>query len=392
MRAPGHRAFACPPPPRDPGVQGRVRVDAEHGYMRRALELAERGWGRTSPNPMVGAVVVSEDGDVWEGWHEGPGEPHAEIMALSAAGDRARDATIFCTLEPCDHTGRTGPCTQALIEAGISRVVFARRDPNPVVSGRGLTTLRDGGVDVVAGPYELEARRLNEAYERHVVSGLPFVILKMAASLDGKTATSAGESQWITGEPARADVQRLRAWSDAIVVGANTVLADDPALTVRDHSYSAARPPLRVIVDANGRVPPSARVFDDAAPTLVATTETAPRDRLAEWARAGADVAVLGADRGLVSLAELVEALGKHDVQGMLVEGGAALAASFVAQDLVDKIVLYMAPILIGGSEAPGVLTGEGFAAIEDARRLEPLSLEMVGSDLRVEAYVHRDR
>jgi diaminohydroxyphosphoribosylaminopyrimidine deaminase / 5-amino-6-(5-phosphoribosylamino)uracil reductase len=366
-------------------------VDAEHRHMSRALELAGRGWGRTSPNPMVGAVIVSADGEMWEGWHEGPGEPHAEIVALSAAAGRARAATIYCTLEPCDHTGRTGPCTQALIQAGISRVVFARQDPNPLVSGSGIATLRAAGVDVVPGPYEEDARRLNEAYERHVLTGSPFVILKMASSLDGKTATTAGESQWITGEAARADVQRLRAWSDAIVVGANTVLADDPALTLRDHSFETARPPLRVIVDANGRVPPSARVFDDAAPTLVATTEAAPGDRLADWERAGADVAVLGADRGLVGLPDLVETLGKRDVQGLLVEGGPALAASFVDKDLVDKVVLYMAPILIGGSAAPGVLMGEGFPALKDARRLEPFSLEMVGTDLRVEAYVHRD-
>src|SRR2546426_1567860 len=206
-------------PPRGAGM------DERELQMRRALELAERGWGRVSPNPMVGAVLVRGSDVVGEGWHEGPGSMHAEAMALSAAGSLARGATLFCTLEPCDHTGRTGPCTRALIDAGVERAVVAAGDPNPIVNGRGFAALRAAGVDVLLGPCEDEARRSNAAFERQVTTGLPLVTLKMASSLDGKTAAVDGSSRWITGEASRADVQRLRAWADAVVVGAGTALA-----------------------------------------------------------------------------------------------------------------------------------------------------------------------
>ena len=361
--------------------------------MRRALELAERGWGRVRPNPMVGCVVVRDGEVVGEGWHEGPGTPHAEAMALEKAGPLARGATVHCTLEPCDHTGRTGPCTRALIDAAVARVVVATGDPNPIVGGRGFAALRAAGLDVVPGPCRTEARRLNAAFERHVTTGLPYVILKMAASLDGKSAATDGTSRWITGPDARSDVQRLRAWADAVVVGAGTALADDPSLTVRDDRWSDAPPPLRVVVDTAGRVPPTARLGDGSAPTLVATTELAPEDRVDGWIEAGADVLVLPrGDAGGVSAPALLEALGKRDVQGVVVEGGATLAWSFVEGGLVDRVVLYVAPILVGGTAAPGVLLGTGFAPITDALGLDFISVERIGRDVRLEADVHRDR
>ena len=249
--------------------------------MQRALDLAARGWGRVSPNPMVGAVIMRDGRVVGEGWHEGPGLPHAEVMALREAGpDASRGATVVCTLEPCDHTGRTAPCTQALIEAGVARVVAATGDPNPLVDGAGFARLRAAGIDVQHGPLAAEARRLNEAFERHVTTGLPFVTLKSAATLDGKTAAADGTSKWITGEAARADVQRLRAGSDAVVVGSRTVIADDPALTVRDPAFADVRPPLRVVVDSRGAITADARIFDGAAPTVVATSERAPSERI----------------------------------------------------------------------------------------------------------------
>lgn len=368
-------------------------MDEREAHMRRALELAERGWGRVSPNPMVGAVLVRAGEVVGEGWHEGPGTPHAEAMALSNAGDLATGATIYCTLEPCDHTGRTGPCTRGLIDAGIAAVVVAAGDPNPVVRGRGFAALRAAGIDVRRGPLENEARRLNAAFERHVTTGLPFVTLKMAASLDGKSAASDGTSRWITGEDARSDVQRLRAWADAIVVGAGTAVADDPALTVREHGWAGARPPLRVVMDTAGSVPPTARLGDGLAPTLVATTDLTPDDRVDAWIAAGADVLVLPrSDTGGVSPVALLEALGKRDVQGVVLEGGATLAWSFVADRLVDRVVLYIAPILVGGAAAPGVVMGTGFAPIAEALQLEFSSVERIGRDLRLEADVHRDR
>lgn len=361
--------------------------------MRRALELAERGWGRTTPNPMVGAVIVRSREVVGEGWYEGPpGRPHAEIQALQQAGERARGATLYCTLEPCDHHGSTPPCTEAVIEHGISHVIVACRDPNPLVDGRGLARLREANIDVAEGVLAGEARRLNAAFERHVTTGLPFVTLKMAASLDGKTAARDGSSKWITGEAARADVQRLRAGADAIVVGAGTVVADDPSLTVRDPRFVGASP-LRVVVDSAGRVAPKARVFDGSAPVLLATTERAEAPRIEAWADAGAEVVVLDRDAmDDVSLPGLMTHLGKRDVQGVLVEGGATLAWSLVRERLVDRVVLYLGPKLIGGADAPGVLGGAGFAPIGDALELRIARVERIGDDLKVEADVHRDR
>jgi diaminohydroxyphosphoribosylaminopyrimidine deaminase/5-amino-6-(5-phosphoribosylamino)uracil reductase len=368
-------------------------VERHETYMRRALDLAERGWGTVSPNPMVGALVVNEDQAVGEGWFEGPpGRPHAEVRALAAAGSRARGSTLYCTLEPCDHHGATPPCTQAVIAAGVARVVVGARDPNPLVDGRGLGSLRGAGIEVIAGILEDEARRLNAAFERHVTTGRPFVVLKSATSIDGKTAAVDGSSKWITSEAARADGQRLRAWADAIVVGANTVTIDEPALTVRDPRWAAARPPLRVVVDGRGGVPASGALFDASTPTLVATTDAAPRSRLAEWETAGAETVILDrATSGGVSLDALLDELGKRDVQGVLVEGGATLAWSFVRDGLVDRVVLYLAPKLVGGATAPGVLNGEGFAPIARALPLRFTSVRAVGPDLKVEADVQRD-
>jgi diaminohydroxyphosphoribosylaminopyrimidine deaminase / 5-amino-6-(5-phosphoribosylamino)uracil reductase len=361
--------------------------------MRRALELAARGWGRVSPNPMVGAVVLHDGQSVGEGWHEGPDTPHAEIMALRDAGAKARGATVVCTLEPCDHQGRTPACTTALIEAGVARVVVAAGDPNPLVDGAGFARLRAAGIEVELGPLTTESRRFNEAFERHITTGLPFVTVKSAATLDGKTAASDGTSKWITSDEARADVQRLRAGADAIVVGSRTAIADDPSLTVRDPRFGDARPPLRVVVDTRGRVSPDARLFDDAAPTLVATSERTSAQRVAEWTAAGAEVLTLDLDAGGgVSLLGLMTTLGKRDVQGVMVEGGATLAWSFVRDGLADKVVLYFAPRLAGGAKAAGVLGGAGFPSIADALPLEFSSVERLGPDLKVEAYVHRDR
>ena len=376
--------------------------------MRRALELAERGWGRVAPNPMVGAVVVCGADDraggadgpggpgevVGEGWFEGPrGRPHAEVKALQQAGDRARGATVVCTLEPCDHTASTPPCTRALIEAGVARVVVGAVDPNPLVNGRGLRALAAAGVEVVRGPLADEAHRLNAAFERHVTTGAPFVILKMASSLDGRVAARDGSSRWITGEEARADAHRLRSWSDAIVVGAGTVAADDPALTARDPAHPDATAPLRVVADASGRLPAAGPLFDGAAPTLVATTDRAPDARRAEWHRAGAEVQVLERDAtGGVALPALLAFLGSRDVQGVLLEGGPTLAWSAIRDGIVDRVVWYLAPVLVGGAQAPGALGGEGFASIADALRLDLASVERLGSDLRLEADVHRDR
>ena len=364
---------------------------SDEAYIERAIELAELGRGLVSPNPMVGAVVVAGGVVVGEGWHQGAGLPHAEIVALDQAGPRARGATLYTSLEPCDHFGRTPPCTRAIVAAGIAMVVSATSDPNPVVDGRGFAALTAAGVHVRRGVHAEAAERLNAAFAKHVRTGLPFLTWKAAATLDGKVAARDGSSKWITGEAARADVHRLRGASDAIVIGAGTALADDPALTVRDPGYRG-RPPMRVLVDARGRVPATGDLFDDAAPTLVATTELAlPAGREA-WEAAGAEVEVFGSEGERVPLAALMAHLGKRDVQSVLLEGGPTLAWSAVEDHLVDRVVVYLAPRIVGGTDAPTVLGGRGFAPIASALQLRIVSAERVGEDIRVEADVHRDR
>jgi diaminohydroxyphosphoribosylaminopyrimidine deaminase/5-amino-6-(5-phosphoribosylamino)uracil reductase len=364
--------------------------------MRRALDLAVNGLGLAAPNPMVGALVVNDGRSVGEGWHEGPGTPHAEVDALSAAGELSRGATLYVTLEPCSHQGRTPPCAPAVIEAGITRVVAGVRDPNPAVDGRGFAILREAGLQVVEGVLAPESAELIAGFAKHARTGLPFVILKMAASLDGKIAARDGSSRWITGDAARADVHRLRAASGAIVVGAGTAAADDPSLTVRLPGFRG-RPPLRVLLDATGRTLATGALFDGTAPTLVATTGGCPAESRAAWEGTGSEVLVIDepAAEGRVPLRPLLEALGKREIQQVLIEGGPTVAWAAIEDDVVDRLVLYLAPKLIGGSNASGILGGEGVATIADARPIRIRRIDHVGDDLKVLAEVgdvHRDR
>ena len=370
---------------------GSYSAEQETAFMRRALELARNGLGLASPNPMVGAVVVSDGRVVGEGWHEGPRTPHAEVMALESAGERARGATMYVTLEPCSHHGRTPPCAPRLVEAGVAGVVAAVQDLNPLVDGSGFRLLRAGGVEVVVGILEDEGRELISGFAKHVRTGLPFVVLKLAASLDGKIAARDGSSRWITGDAARRDAHQLRAGSDAVVVGVGTALADDPSLTVRLDGYRG-RHPLRVVVDGRGRLPASAAVLDGTAPALIATVAASPETRAA-WEGRGAEVLVLDPDAdGGVPLGGLMAALGKREVQTVLVEGGSALAWSAVQGGVVDRLVLYLAPKLVGGTAAPGVLGGGGVATIADAFSMSIRSVERIGDDMKVVADVHGDR
>jgi len=360
--------------------------------MRRALDLAERGRGLVSPNPLVGAVVVAGGEVVGEGWHEGPGTSHAEIAALEAAGDRARGGTLYLTLEPCTHHGRTPPCAPVVAGAGLARVVVAIRDPNPLVDGAGIRMLVERGLEVTEGVLAEEAARQNRGFLRHIRTGVPFVTLKMAASLDGKAAARDGTSRWITGEDARADVHRLRAGVDAIMVGAGTAFRDDPELTCRDPEY-AGPPKLRVTVDGRGIVPSTHRLFDGTAPTLVATTEAADPAVREAWRDAGAEVLVLDdAGEGLIPLDRLMRELGKLDLQHVLIEGGPTLAWEAVARDVVDEAVFYFAPVLVGGEDAPSVLMGGGMPSIGEARPIEIREVVRVGRDIKVVADVHGDR
>jgi diaminohydroxyphosphoribosylaminopyrimidine deaminase/5-amino-6-(5-phosphoribosylamino)uracil reductase len=361
-------------------------------WMRRALDLAARGTGLVSPNPLVGAVVVRDGQVVGEGWHRGPGRPHAEVVALDAAGDRARGSTLYVTLEPCSHYGRTPPCAPRVVSSGVSRVVAALGDPNPQVDGDGFRVLRVAGIEVADGVLADAAARQNAAFVKHQRTGQPLVILKMAASLDGKVAARDGSSRWISGEDARREVHRMRAACDAILVGAGTAFRDDPSLTARLPQY-AGRPPLRVVVDGRGIVPESHAVFADGrAPTLVATTEGAPVARRKAWSRAGAEVLVLDdAGSSLIPLDALLSELGKRDIQRLLVEGGPTLAWELVARDLVDEIVLFFAPILVGGQEAPSILMGGGIPTIGRPVGLDIVEVSPIGRDIKVVARVHGD-
>jgi diaminohydroxyphosphoribosylaminopyrimidine deaminase/5-amino-6-(5-phosphoribosylamino)uracil reductase len=355
--------------------------------MSRAIALAARARHSTSPNPMVGAVVVRDDRVVGRGYHRLAGGPHAEIVALAEAGEAARGGTMFVTLEPCSHTGRTGPCVDAIVAAGISRLVVAHRDPYAEVSGRGIRRLRQAGVEVAVGDGQRESRALNPGWLRAHEQGRPFVALKYAATLDGKTASRSGDSRWITGEKARAEAHRLRQAYDAVAVGARTVLADDPRLNARPAGRGErGRQPLRVVVDGRLTTDPAARVHDRelGGASLVLASRRAPAARLARFSRQGIDVEVLDTSRP--SGADLLAALRRRGISSLLVEGGGELAWSLVEDGLVDRVYAFFGPLLLGGRAAPTPVGGEGFERLAEALRLDVVKLRRLGPDVLVEA------
>ena len=359
-----------------------MTADADTRWMRRALRLALRGQGRTSPNPMVGAVILKSGQLIGQGHHRQAGGPHAEIWAIRQAGDKARGATIYVTLEPCSHHGRTPPCSDALIQAGLARVVAAVEDPNPQVSGNGVRKLQEAGIEVEVGLLGDEARRRTAPYFKHTTTGLPLVSLKAAMSLDGKIATSTGESRWITGDKARALGHRLRAIHDAVLVGIGTVLADDPRLTVRD---ARGRTPLRVIVDSRARTPAEAALLTaDPIPPVIAVTSEAPKRRLEALKRAGAEIWEMPSLGGFADLRALMKRLGERQVQSVLVESGGTLTAALLDADLADRVYFFVAPRLIGGAEAPTPVGGSGVAKLSEAWRLENMRVRRVGEDVLI--------
>ena len=367
------------------GAKKTSEPSRDERYMARALELAEMGRGRTSPNPMVGAVIVNEDRVVGEGYHEMAGGPHAEVNGIEDAGGGAPGATMYVTLEPCTHTGRTPSCAARLVEAGIKRVVIALRDPNPNVSGGGERFLEEHGVEVEDGVLEDAARRQNEAYLKWVTAGRPFVTLKMAMSLDGKVATRTGDSMWISSEESREDVHGMRSESDAVMVGVGTVLADDPRLTVRMGGNVGGV--LRVVADSRARTPVGSRVADvSEVPTLVAVAGNAPGERVKALEDRGVEV-VRSGEGGSVDLGALLELLAGRDITSVMLEGGPTMAAAMWERGLVDRLVFYYAPMIIGGSEAPGPIGGEGHVTIAEANRLTIDTVSESGSDMKVVAY-----
>jgi len=357
-------------------------------YMQQALELARRGLGLVSPNPLVGCVLVKDGVVVGRGYHQRFGGPHAEVYALQEAGPQARGAVLYVNLEPCSHMGKTPPCADAVIQAGVSRVVVALRDPNPLVAGTGLARLVAAGIAVTVGVCKTAAHKLNEAFAKYITTGCPFVTLKSAITLDGKIATRTGASQWITGELARQEGHRLRHAADAILVGIGTVLQDDPQLTTRLPDQQGANP-LRIIVDSTLRVPLQAQVTDVASDrrTLIVTTARAPVAHSEALRRRGVEVVCLPAyDDERVDLEALFRYLGERGIASVLVEGGATLSATLLRRRLVDKVLLFVAPKVIGG-DGISVIGPCGVETMEQVIHLRDVVSQRLGNDVLLEAY-----
>lgn len=376
---------------------GRPRTARDdRRYLRMALGLAARGEGQTAPNPMVGAILVRGGRVVGEGYHTRAGAPHAEAVALAQAGSRARGATLYVNLEPCCHFGRTPPCVDSILAAGVGRVVASLEDPDPRVRGKGFRALRAAGTRVLVGPLAREARRLNESFLRRVVADRPFVTLKAGMSLDGRIATRTGESKWITSPAARAAARELRAEHEAVLVGVNTVLRDDPRLSAR----GARRPgngsgprvgdgggqPVRVVLDTRLRTPPGARILaDGAGPVIVVTLRGAPRARRRKLEAAGALVVEVGGRDGHVSLEKALRELGRRGISSVLVEGGSEVLGSVLDDRIGDRLVLFVAGRVLGGRGALPAFGGRGSARLRDAPRLREVRVRTLGRDLRID-------
>ena len=352
-------------------------------YMKRAIQLARKGVGKTSPNPAVGCVIVKDGAIIGEGWHRKAGTPHAEVHALRQAGSAASGADVFVTLEPCCHSGKTPPCSSALIAAGVRRVVAAMADPNPLVSGGGLRALNDAGIMVECGLLESQARALNHPFIKHITTGLPHVLYKCAMTLDGKIASVTGDSRWISCEASRTFVHRLRSRCDAVMVGVDTIIADDPQLTVR---HVKGRNPVRIIVDSNLRTPESVRVLcdTDADKTIIATVAV-DQEAHRRYLQSGASVLVCNSRDGRVDLGDLLRKLGDMRIQSILLEGGSRLAGEALQQGLIDEFLLFYATKIIGSDGfSPFAMTG--ITSMEQAFRLTTIGLRRIGPDFVINA------
>jgi diaminohydroxyphosphoribosylaminopyrimidine deaminase/5-amino-6-(5-phosphoribosylamino)uracil reductase len=357
-------------------------------FMALALALAERGKGRTSPNPMVGAVIVKSDKIVGQGHHKRAGLPHAEIAALKMAKERAKGGTLYVNLEPCCHYGRTPPCTDAVIESGIKRVVIGMRDPNPLVSGKGIRLLQRAGIEVVEGVLKDRSQKLNESYIKFMKTGMPFVLLKAGESLDGKIATAKGESRWITCKKSREFVHRLRNEYDAVMVGIHTIIKDNPSLTTR-LERKKGRNPKRIIVDSSLRIPMNARVLDvQDSETYIATTRDASEKKRRLLEKKGVHVLLINKKKTRVNLRSLMQELGKKKITSVLIEGGGEVNFSALADGIVNRVMFFIAPLIIGGRESPSSVSGEGFSLLKNAVSLKNVEIRRLDRDVLVEASV----
>jgi diaminohydroxyphosphoribosylaminopyrimidine deaminase / 5-amino-6-(5-phosphoribosylamino)uracil reductase len=355
-------------------------------YMKKAITLARKGLGRTSPNPVVGAVVVRKGMVIGQGFHQKAGSPHAEPMAIAQAGKGAQGATLYVNLEPCNHFGRTPPCTQAILKSGIKKVVFGLSDPNPRVEGGGGDWLCSQGIEVVRGVLEEDCRRLNEVYIKWITTGLPFVILKAAISLDGRIATRTGDSKWISNERSRLLVHRIRNQVDGVVVGIGTVVKDDPLLTVR-LPQGKIKDPLRIVLDPRLRISLKARILEGPAKTLIVSGTRPPDHKKKKLEMKGAEVLSIPGRDGQISIKELLIRLGRRGISSLLVEGGAEVYGSFLNEHPVDKLIVFIAPCLIGGRKAIGMIGGAGIAQMNEAIRFKEMTVKLWSGDILVEAY-----
>ena len=366
-------------------------------YMSRALDLAKLGAGYVNPNPLVGAVIVKDNKIIGEGYHKKYGEAHAEINAFNNATGPVAGATMYVTLEPCSHFGKTSPCVEAIINKGIKKVVVTVEDPNPLVAGRGIKILRESGIKVITGVLEDEAKKLNEIFIKFITTGLPFCGLKTAMTLDGKIATYTGDSRWVTNNKSREYVHRLRHKYSSIMVGIGTVLADDPLLTTRLKDIDGKNPvrgknPIRIIVDTKGNIPLDAKVLqcDENTKTIVATTESAGDEKIKDIEKTGAEVIITPSKDNRVDLSYLMRSLGEKKIDSILLEGGSSLNYSALKEGIVDKVISFIAPKIIGGGSSKTPVGGDGIPYMKDAISLRDINIHRFEDDVMIEAYVRK--
>ncbi|MBU5488262.1 bifunctional diaminohydroxyphosphoribosylaminopyrimidine deaminase/5-amino-6-(5-phosphoribosylamino)uracil reductase RibD [Clostridium sp. MSJ-8] len=356
-------------------------------YMKRALELAALGRGKVAPNPMVGAIIVKEDKIIGEGYHKKYGDNHAEVNAVENATEDVRGATMYVTLEPCAHYGKTPPCAKRIVEEGIKKVVIGVLDPNPLVAGKGVNILKDAGIEVVVGVLEEECRKINEIFMKYIETSRPFVLMKYAMSLDGKISTATGKSKWISCEESRKDVHKLRNNLSAIMVGINTVIKDNPMLNCR---IEGGNDPIRIIVDSNLRIPLDSKIVNTSnnISTIVATTHKADKDKIKLLEERNVEVIVAKEKDGRVDITSLIDKLGEKKIDSILLEGGSEINFSCLQEGIVDKVRIYIAPKILGGNNAKGAVGGRGVSEMIESFNIENIDISTIGSDIVVEGYV----
>jgi diaminohydroxyphosphoribosylaminopyrimidine deaminase/5-amino-6-(5-phosphoribosylamino)uracil reductase len=354
-------------------------------WMKRTLRLAEKGWGRTSPNPMVGAVLVKNGAVVGQGYHTKAGEAHAEIVALQEAKEEARGAVLYLNLEPCTHYGKTPPCAPQIIQSNVKRVVIGMEDPNPLVKGKGVEILRRAGLEVDVGVLEKECQRLNEAFSKFILKKEPFVILKVAATLDGKMATRNGDSKWISGEASRHLVHQWRDRVDGVLVGIGTVLKDDPMLTSR---IKKGRDPYRIVLDSRLKIPEEAKVINTSpSKTIIASTEIAPKDKIEKLEQKGVQIFLLDSKEGKINLKSCLSKLGEIGMMSLMVEGGSRVNGSFLDEGLIDKLFLFLSKKIMGDPHALGIFGGKGTSSVQEVIVLNEMKTRKIGEDILIESY-----